>query len=52
MGLQIVFPSDYIVIDRSSCSFFLEGYSYQRYYCATLASSNTIQVTQFLNADI
>ena len=39
-------------MDRSSCTFFLEGYSYSRYICETLASTNTIQVTSFLGADI
>ena len=52
MGLQVIFPSDYIVMDRSSCTFFLEGYTYSRYICATYASTNTIQVTSFLGADI
>lgn len=53
MGLQVVFPSDYIVIDRSSCTFFLENTQYDSTpICQTLASSNTLQATYFLSSDI
>lgn len=53
MGLQVVFPDDFIVIDRSSCTFFLENTQYDSTpICETLASSNTLQATYFLSSDI
>ena len=49
MGLQVVFPSDYIVMDRSSCTF--TGFN-SRYYCATYASTNTLEVQSFTDSTI
>ena len=43
-GIRIVFPADYDLIDRSSCSF--TGYA-TRYYCQILADTNTLEVRQF-----
>lgn len=44
-GIRIVFPDDFIVIERSSCTF--EGYE-SRYYCKTIADDNTIEASEFL----
>ena len=48
-GIRITWPSDYIVMDRSSCSF--TGYS-SRYYCQIFASDNILEVRQFTDATI
>ena len=48
-GIRIVWPSDYIVMDRSSCAF--TGYS-SRYYCQIFASDNMLEVREFTDATI
>ena len=49
MGIKLVFPSEYIIMSRSSCSF--TGHA-SRYYCQTLSSSNTLWVREFAAATI
>ena len=44
MGLRILFPSDFIVMDRSSCTF--TGYN-NNYYCQTLSDTNEILIREF-----
>lgn len=50
-GIRITWPSDYVVIDRSSCTFvFTDGGS--TYYCKTDAENNQILVTGFTSSTI
>ena len=48
-GLRVTFPSDYIVMDRSSCTF--TGYD-SRYFCRTYAETNSIEVFSFTSSTI
>lgn len=48
-GIRITWPSDYIIMDRSSCSF--TGYS-SRYYCQIFADQNILEVRQFTESTI
>lgn len=48
-GIRVTFPSDYIVIDRSSCTF--TGYD-TRYYCRTYSDTNSIEVYSFTSSSI
>lgn len=48
-GIRITWPSDYIVMDRSSCRF--TGYS-TRYYCQIFANTNILEVRQFTTTTI
>ena len=49
MGLKIVWPSDYIVMDQSSCTF--TGYD-TRYYCQTISADNEIVVRTWTSSTI
>ena len=51
MGLQIVFPDDYIVKDVSSCTFVYANAS-DNWLCLTDSDTNTIEVTSFTDSTI